>query len=105
MIVAREPNGRGSDPGIKLVLEEIRDLRVEMREDRRLAEADRQRSDERFDRMMREYHEMTQTMFRQIRDIGFAIVKTLNRHSRLLESIDRKLGARRNGGPGNGRRS
>ena len=45
----------------------------------------------------------TQKMFGEIRTIGFAVVKTLNRHTRLLERIDRKLGVRGNGGTGNGR--
>ena len=42
-------------------------------------------------------------MFGEIRTIGFAIVKTLNRHTRLLERIDSKLGGRGNGRGGNGR--
>ena len=52
------------DPGIQPLLEELRDLRVEMRADG-----------------------------------GLAIVKTLNRHTQILERIDRRLAA-----PGNGRR-
>jgi hypothetical protein len=41
---------------------------------------------------------------RDIRSVGLAIVRTLNVHTRLLVGIDRKLGARRNGGlPNNGR--
>jgi hypothetical protein len=45
----------------------------------------------------------TQTAFRDLRVVGLSIVKTLNRHTRLLERIDRKLGARGNGRPENGR--
>ena len=109
MTVAQQPNGQNSDPGTRLVLEELRDLRIELRDDRR-------RSDQRFEQVMRDsrddsarrerlYLDTTQTMFREIRSVGLSIVKTLNRHSRLLESIDRKLGVRGNGGRGNGRRS
>ena len=53
-------------------------------------------------------------MFKQIHTVGLAIVKTLNRHTRILERntrilensarilerMDRKLGARDNGRPG-----
>lgn len=74
-------------------------------------EADRKRSDERFERHLREFREdslraavATQKAWRDLRTVGLSIVKTLNRHTRLLEGIDRKLGGRRNGGrPGNGR--
>jgi hypothetical protein len=38
--------------------------------------------------------------FRDMRTVGLSIVKTLNHHSRILERIDRKLGARGNGRPG-----
>jgi multidrug efflux pump subunit AcrA (membrane-fusion protein) len=158
--VANGRNGRNLDPGIRLVLEEIRDLRREMREerkeyrrqteadrrqaeadhrqaeadrqqaeaDRRRAEADRQqaeadrkradaerrRSDERFEHLIREFRQdsarreaATQKMFRDIRTVGLSIVKTLNLHTRILERIDRKLGAWGNSGPGpaNGRRA
>ena len=91
----------GLDPGSRVILEEMRGMRVEMR-------ADRARSDERFERVMRD----TQKVFKEIRTVGLAIAKTLNRHTRilehhgqLLERIDRKLGARGNGRPGpkNGR--
>ena len=47
--------------------------------------------------------EATQKTFKDVRTVGFAIVKTLNRHTRLLESMDRKLGVRGNSGTGNGR--
>lgn len=70
----------------------------------------------------------TQKAFKQIRGVGLAIVKTLDRHTRILEHhsrivdhqtrilehntkilerMDRKLGVRDNGrpGPGNGRRA
>jgi multidrug efflux pump subunit AcrA (membrane-fusion protein) len=152
--VAQGQNGRnGFDPGTREILRELRDLRVEMRADRRqaaqeaaddrrqaaedrrqAAEAQRQsaeaqrqyaeerrRSDQRFERLLREFREdsarregTTQKMFKDIHTVGLAIVKTLNRHTRLLERhghlldrIDRKLGARDNGrpGPGNGPRA
>lgn len=38
-------NGRSLDPGSRVILEEIRDLRVEMRADRRRADADRHKAD------------------------------------------------------------
>ena len=100
-------------------------MRVEMRADRRRSDqrfdVARRESDERFERMMREFREdsarrdaATQKAFREIRTVGLAIVKTLNRHTRilthisehhgrLLERIDRKLGARDNGRPGQDR--
>jgi hypothetical protein len=37
--------------------------------------------------------------FKQVHTVGLAIVKTLNRHTQILERIDRRLAA-----PGNGRR-
>jgi hypothetical protein len=139
--MAHAGNGRNPDPGTRLILEELRDLRVEMRADRAAARAEmradrtemradrkkwdeeRRRSDERFENMMRAFREdsmrreaATQKAFREIRTVGLAIVKTLNRHTkilehisehhgRLLERIDRKLGARDDGRPdqGNGR--
>ena len=65
------------------------------------------RSDERFAQAMREFREesaqhnaTTQQMFRDVRGVGLSIVRTLNRHTRLLERIDRKLGAPGNGGFG-----
>jgi len=84
-------------------------------EQRRVDAEERQRSDERFERALREFREESKAqavamreswteLRREFRTIGLSIVKTLNRHTRLLEGIDRKLGARRNGGPGNGRR-
>jgi hypothetical protein len=124
VIVADEWNGR-IDPALKRILEELRDLRVEARADRRQAEADRKRadgdrrqaderyaqlirrSDERFQQAMREFREdsirravETQRMFKDIHTVGLSIVKTLNRHTRILERMDRKLGVRGNGGPG-----
>ena len=41
-------------------------------------------------------------LFKDIRTVGLSIVKTLNRHTRLLERIDRKLGSWGNGRPGDG---
>ena len=117
-------NGRPHDPNIAVILTEMRDLRREGREDRRHAEADHRRSDERFEALLLEFRqdsarretatqkvlEATQAAFRDLRTLGQSIVKTLNRHTRilerhtgLLEGIDRKLGARDNGRPDNGR--
>ena len=129
------------DPGIKLVLEELRNLRLEMRADRQQANADRReaneerrqaneerrkadaerrqerlRSDARFEEMMREFRQdsarreaATQSAFKNIHTVGLAIVKTLNRHTRILEHhgrilerIDRKLDPRWNGRGGRG---
>ena len=111
------------DPASRAILDELKDMRVEMR-------ADRLRSDERFEQVMREFREdsarreaATQKAFtdafRDVRAVGLTIGKTLNRHTRILEHvsqtldshgrilerIDRKLGARDNGRPGqdNGR--
>jgi hypothetical protein len=111
-----------------LILGELRDLRLEMRADRRRADEERKRSDEerkrsdeerrrseeerrradeRFERLMRDFQQdsgrreaATQRAFKDIRTVGLSIVKTLNHHTRLLERIDRKLGARGNGRPG-----
>jgi len=119
---------RNLDPGIRLILEELRDLRLEMRsdrrradeerqhadeerqhadEDRRRADKERRRSDQRFERIMRDFEQKsarreaaTQRAFRDIRTVGLSIVKTLNHHTRILERIDRKLGAQGNGRPG-----
>src|SRR5213594_3848407 len=92
--------GRNLDPGIKLVLEELRDLRLEMRADRRHADEERRQSDERLRRERRESDERfqqllsdfrddsarreaaTQKAFKDIRTVGLSIVKTLNRHTR-----------------------
>jgi hypothetical protein len=185
-MAAGEPGERNLDPGIRVVLGELRDLRVEMRadrqrsdEERRLADEawreerrqadeawrlerlqtaeawrlerlerlqaaeawrlerlqtaeerrradeewrlDRLRADEqlrqervesqqRFKETMREFREdsiqRTAAMqkaftdaFKQVHTVGLAIVKTLNRHTQILERIDRRLAA-----PGNGRR-
>jgi len=92
--------------------------------DRRAAEADRRRSDQRFEAVLVEFRqdaarreaatqkvlEATQAASRDLRSVGLSIVRTLNRHTKLLERhsgllerIDRKLGARANGRPENGR--
>jgi hypothetical protein len=103
------PNERNLDPGIRAVLEELRDLRVEMRadrqrthEERRKADEERRqerlRSDERFERVMRE----TQRAFRDVRSVGLSIVKTLNHHTRILQRIERKLIAPGHWRPGHG---
>ena len=59
-----------------------------------------QRSDQRFGQALREFRENsvrraaeTRKMFKDIRVVGLSIVKTLNLHTRLLQHIDRKLGA------------
>ena len=116
---------RNLDPGIRLILEELRDLRLEMRADRRRVaeerredrqrveeerrryDEERRRSDERFERMMGDFEQRsarreaaTQRAFKDIRIVGLSIVKTLNHHTRILERIDRKLGAQGNGRPG-----
>ena len=148
--------GRGErnlDPGIKLVLGELRDLRVEMRTDRQRSDAERRQADEqrrqadeawqqerrRADEQLKqdraaaearlrqerlEFNQFLQEMrresqefredsirreaatqkafrdsFKQIHTVGLAIARTLNRHTQILERIDRRLA-----GPGNGRR-
>jgi regulator of protease activity HflC (stomatin/prohibitin superfamily) len=115
------------DPGTRAILEELRDLRVEMRADRRAAEADRRaaeadrraaeadrrRADVRFRRFLRDFRADSvrrdaavqrtlagvQQAFKDVRTVGLSIVKTLNHHTRILERIDRKLGAPRHNGP------
>jgi hypothetical protein len=108
--MAEGSNGRLRDPGVGAILSEIRDLRREARDDRR-------RSDERFEALLVAFRqdsarreaatqkvlEATQAAFRDLRSVGLSIVKTLNRHTTLLERIDRKLGARDHGRPENGR--
>jgi hypothetical protein len=116
---------RKLDPGARLILEELRDLRLEMRADRQRADEDRRqadeerrqerlRSDERFEHLMRDFQQdsarreaVTQKAFNDVRAVGLSIAKTLNRHTRILERIEGKLGARGNGRPGqgNGRRA
>jgi hypothetical protein len=128
VVVPHGQNRQPVDPGTRLTLEELRDLRVEMRADRQQAAADRQQAaadrlrfsaerrqaDERFEQLLRDFRQdaarreaatqralaSTQRAFRDIRAVGLSIVKTLNRHTRILERIDRKLGARGNGHPG-----
>ena len=107
-------DGRNLDPGTRLVLEELRDLRAEMRADRQQGNAERRqadaerreerrqadeerrqewlRSDVRFEQMMREFRKdsarrdaAAQKAFKNIHTVGLAIVKTLNRHTRSLE--------------------
>jgi hypothetical protein len=131
---AHGPSERHLDPGTRIVLEELRDLRLEMRADRQRADEDRRRADEerrherrqsgeRFEKAMRESREWvdkamresrkrfdkamreTQRAFRDVRTVGLSIVKTLNRHTRILERIERRLGGpgRWRPGEGNGR--
>src|SRR6266849_2987737 len=126
--MAQGDNGRKLDAGTRVILEELRDMRVEMREDRRRSDDERRqetlRSDARFERMMREFRgdsgrreaatqKAPKDLRTDLRTVGLAIVKTLNRHTRLLEHIsthhgrlleriDKKLGTRGNGLPGQG---
>ena len=108
----RAPDDRSLDPGIRLVLGELRDLRGELRVDRHRADEERRkadeerrqerlRSDERFEKVMRE----TRRAFKDVRSVGPSIVKALNRHTRILERIERRLGGsgRWDPGRGNGR--
>jgi hypothetical protein len=149
----RAPGERNLDPGIKLVLGELRDLRVEMRADRQRSDEERRRADEERrqaddrlrqdraaaderlrqdraaadERLRQERLESNQFLlemrgefrefradsirreaamqkaftdaFKQVHTVGLAIVRTLNRHTQILERIDRRLSA-----PGNGRR-
>ena len=131
----REPAERNLDPGIKLVLGELRDLRVEMRADRQRSDEERRQADEQLrrdraaadERLRQERREFNQFLremrgefrefradsirreaamqkaftdaFKQVHRVGLAIVRTLNRHTQILERIDRRLSA-----PGNGRR-
>jgi hypothetical protein len=126
-----EWDGQNHDPGIRLVLEELRDLRLEMRTDRedrrrfdeewRLErrQADEQwrqeklQSDERFQQLMRQLmrdfredsarrEATTQKAFKDIRAVGLSIVKTLNHHTPILERIERKLGTGGSRCPGQG---
>ena len=145
-MAGKAPGERSLDPGIKLVLGELRDLRVEMRADRQRSDEQRRQADEawqeerrRADEQLRqdraaaderlrqerlEFNQFLQEMrdeFREFREdssrreavmhkeftdaskqvhtVGLAIVKTLNRHTQILERIDQRLV-----GPGNGRR-
>jgi len=95
------------DPTSRRILEELRDMRVEMREMRVEMRVDRRRSDERFERMMSDFREDSVRRdatiikaFKDVRTVGLSIVKTLNSHTRILNRIDHKLGARGNGSPG-----
>ena len=118
---------RSLDPGIRLVLEELRDLRLEMRADRQRSDEERRQdrrlsdlrleramseSDQRFEKAMRtsdeRFHKAmreTQRAFGDVRTVGLSIAKTLNRHTRILERIERRLGGpgRWRPGEGNGR--
>jgi len=73
--------------------DEMREMRVELREDRR-------RSDERFERVIREFREDSARRDRAIVKVGVSILKTLSSHTAILQRIDRKLGVRGNGGRG-----
>ena len=110
-VVADGQSDQSFDPGTRVILAELRDLRLDMKADRRHADEERRRSDEerrrsdeRFERIMRDFQQdsvrreaATQKALKDIRTVGLSIVKTLNRHTRILERIDRKLGVRGNG--------
>jgi hypothetical protein len=174
-MAAHGPGGQNLDPGTRLILGELRDLRLEMRADRRQTTEERRRSDgerrqadqerrqadqerrqadqerrradeewrqgrlqadeerrqerlrseaerrqeklqsdERFQQVMRDFRQdsarreaATQKAFKDIRMVGLSIVRTLNHHTRILQRIERTLGARGHGRPGqdNGRRA
>src|SRR5262249_13763231 len=55
-------------------------------------------SDPRFAKTMRD----TQRAFKDVRTVGLSIVKTLNRNTRILERIERRLGAPGPWRPGQG---
>ena len=111
--MANDTNGREPDRGTRLILGELRDLRRE-------AAADRRRSDERFETVLREFRADSmrrdaamRAALRNVTTVGLAIVRAINRNTSVLEShgqvlrrIDRNTGGRRNGPPppGNGRR-
>ena len=105
--------------GLRLILEEIRDIRQEIAdinrrsdEDRRRADAerrradqDRRRADERFERIVRE----SKVREKGLRDVlviigrtGRQILTTLKEHTKLLNQISRKLDFRVNGRHGTG---
>jgi hypothetical protein len=87
--------------------------RAELAEWRAESRADRRRSDERWAQLLgevraeaaqrhietRQMFRETRQAFREIRSVGLSIVKTLNVHTRLLRSIDGKLGGPRQNGP------
>ena len=90
----------------------------ERRQERLRSEAERRQeklqSDERFQQVMRDFRQnsarreaATQKAFKDIRTVGLSIVRTLNHHTRILQRIERTLGARGHGRPGqdNGRRA
>jgi len=114
--MADSTNGAPREPGIRLVLGEIRDvqrelrdLKRELRDERREFRDERRASDERFERLIKEFRadsvrrdETTQRMFRGIHSVGLVIARKLDQHTVILRRIDRSLGARRNGRSGNG---
>ena len=122
--MAQGKNGPNGDPYLRRIFEEMREIRREVRDDRRRADAaaaadrreaaeDRRRADANMAELRHDLlrsHADTREAWRDLRSVGLAIVRTLNRHTRLLEShtrllegIDRKLGGRPNGHGGNGR--
>ena len=129
--MAQGRNGPNGDPYLRRIFEEMREIRRELRDDRRRADAtaaadrreaaeDRRRADANMVEIRQDLlrsHAETREAWRDLRSVGLAIVRTLNRHTKLLEShtrlleshtrllegIDRKLGGRRNGHGGNGR--
>jgi hypothetical protein len=78
---------------------EMRDMRVDMREMR--VEMREMRVDMRA--MMRDFRRDAARRDAAIMKVGLTIAKTLDQHTTILLRIDKKLGTRGNGGPGNGR--
>src|SRR5262245_7100279 len=116
------PDERDLDLGTRLILGELRDLRAELRTDRERSDAERRRADEawredrrRADETLRLEREQSEARFQQVmrenreqceavHAVGLAIVRTLNRHTRILLRIDRRLGGPDEGARGgNGR--
>ena len=100
-MAGRGPGERNLEAGIRPILEELRDMRVELRdmrvetradrrradeerrqadEERRQFAEERRQADERFERILREFHEdsarrevATQSALRDIRTVGLSI--------------------------------
>jgi hypothetical protein len=93
--------------GIRLILEEIRDLRREGAEDRRRADEDRKRADEdrkradrRFEQIVAESREREKGLHQAlivIGNVGRTIIRNQEEHTRLLKQILRQLRTSGNG--------
>lgn len=101
--------GPHPDPAIRRILEELRDLRVEMRAgreadrkqteaDRKQADADRKQADA--DRRRAEIDRKQAEVGRRRSDERFEQLLRESREDSLLERIDRKLGVPRQNGRG-----